>query len=105
VKSGDTAARAADSEHGATVYPPRIIKITYRSAVNGRVAVAYAKVPYSQLYDLSEKLARLVATRNVRWFRIDAATPAEIGANRQTATRWPDALAATITRTHIDVLA
>jgi hypothetical protein len=82
-----------------------IVRITYRSGVNGRVAVAYAKIPYGGMVDLADKMARLLAVKQVRWFRIDAATPAEIGANRQTATRWPDALAATVTRTHIDVLA
>jgi len=81
------------------------VKIRYRSGVNGRVATAYAKIPYGGMVDLADKMARLLAVKQVRWFRIDAATPAEIGLYRQTATRWPDALAATVTRTHIDVLA
>jgi hypothetical protein len=82
-----------------------IVKIRYRSGVNGKCATAYAKIPYGGMVDLADKMARLLAIKQVRWFRIDAATPEEIGANRQTLTRWPDALAATATRTHIDVLA
>ena len=82
-----------------------IVKITYRSGVNGRVAVAFAKIPYGGMIDLADRMARLLAIKQVRWFRIDAAKPADIAANRQTLTRWPDALAATTARTHIDVLA
>ena len=82
-----------------------IVKITYRSGVNGKVAVAYAKIPYGGMVDLADKLARLLAIRQVRWFRIAAATPAEIAEHRAELARWPEALALTIPRTHIDVLA
>ena len=82
---------------------PRIIRIRYRSGVNGRVAVAYAKVPYSGLFDLAEKMARLMHTRQVKWYRIDEATPAEIAAHRESLVRWPQALAQTTSLTKINM--
>jgi hypothetical protein len=82
-----------------------IVKIRYRSGVNGKCATAYAKIPYGGMVDLADKMARLLAMRQVRWFTIAAATPQEITDHRPGLARWPDALAATITRTHIDVLA
>lgn len=84
-------------------YPPRIIRIRYRSAVNGRVAVAYAKVPYSGLFDLGAKMARLMHTRQVKWFRIDEARPDEIARERATLVRWPEALSATVSKTRINM--
>ena len=81
------------------------VKIRYRSGINGKVATAYAKIPYGGMVDLADKMARLLAVKQVRWFTIAAATPEEIAANRQSLTRWPEALARTIERTHIDVLA
>lgn len=82
-----------------------IVKITYRSGVNGKVAVAYAKIPYGGMVDLSDKLARLLAVKQVRWYRLAAATPQEIAAHRASLARWPEALAATTSRTRIDLLA
>lgn len=82
-----------------------IVKVTYRSGVNGRVAVAFAKVPYGGMVDLSDKLARLLAVRQVRWFRIEAANPSEIASHRSELTRWPDALERTVTRTRVNLLA
>lgn len=81
------------------------VKITYRSGVNGRVAVAYAKVPYGGMVDIGEKFARLLAVRQVRWFRLSAMTPDELREHRGELARWSDALASTVSRTHIDVLA
>ena len=82
-----------------------IVKITYRSGVNGRVAVAFAKVPYGGMVELADKLARLLAVKQVRWFRVDAAKPHEINEVRSSLVRWPEALEATLTRTKIDLLA
>jgi len=82
-----------------------IVKIRYRSGVNGKCATAYAKIPYGGMIDLSDRFARLLAVKQVRWFTIAAATPEEIGLNRQSLVRWSDALAATVSRTHIDMLA
>jgi hypothetical protein len=86
------------------VIPPRIVKITYRSGINGKCAVAYAKVPYGGLFDLNEKLSRLFSKRQVRWFRVDEAKPEEIARVRDSLVRWPEALAATASRTKIDLL-
>ena len=82
-----------------------IVKITYRSAVTGKVARAYAKIPYGGMVELADKLARLLAVKQIRWFRIDAAKPHEINEVRSSLTRWPEALAATLPRTKIDLLA
>jgi len=82
-----------------------IVRIRYRSGVNGKCATAYAKIPYGGMLDLADKMARLLAIKQVRWFTIAAATPDEIAEHRPALARWPDALAATVTRTHIDVLA
>jgi hypothetical protein len=85
--------------------PIRIVRIRYRSGVNGRVATAFAKVPYSHMLDLADRMARLLAIRQVRWYRLDAASPAEIAANRASLARWPEALAATAGTTRIEVMA
>ena len=85
--------------------PIRIVRIRYRSGVNGRVATAFARVPYGGMIDLADRMSRLLAVRQVRWYRLDAATPAEIAANRDALARWPDALAATFPTTRIEVQA
>lgn len=82
-----------------------IVRIDYRSGVNGKCAVTYAKIPYGGMVDLSDRMARLLAIKQVRWYRIGAATPDEIARHREQLARWPDALARTVARTHIDVLA
>ena len=82
-----------------------IVKITYRSGVNGKVAVAYAKIPYGGMVDLADRMARLLAVKQVRWFRIDAAKPDEIAKVRSQLTRWSSALTLTCARTKIDLFA
>jgi hypothetical protein len=82
---------------------PRIIRIRYRSGVNGRVATAYAKVEYSGLYDLNEKLARLLSQRQVRWFRVDVASPEEIERERSRLMRWHEALSGTVKITRVNL--
>jgi len=82
---------------------PRIIRIRYRSGVNGRVATAFCKVPYGQLYDLTEKLARLFSQQQIKWYRIDPATPVEIERERDKLVRWPVALAETCSITKINL--
>lgn len=86
----------------------RGVKITYRSGVNGRVAVAYAKVQYGSMVDLAMKLARLFEVKQVRWYRIDPMTGGPDGTfelHRKEMTRWPEALAKTVELTKIDLLA
>jgi hypothetical protein len=82
--------------------PPRIFRIRYRSAVNGRVAEAFAKVPYSALFDLNEKLARMVSQNQIRWFRVDVANPVQIDEHRGSLERWQPALRATQAITKVD---
>lgn len=81
------------------------VKIRYRSGVNGKCAIAYAKIQYGSMVDLAEKMARLLAVRQIRWFTISAMTNDELREHRAELARWPDAIARTIERTHIDVLA
>jgi hypothetical protein len=88
-----------DSRHPA----PRIVKIRYRSGVNGRVAVTFAKIPYSGLFDLNEKLARLFSQGQIKWYRIDPASAAEIAEHRDTLTRWYEALSGTTGTTRINL--
>lgn len=82
--------------------PPRIFKITYRSGVNGRVARVFAKIPYSGIYDLNEKLARMVSQRQIIWFRVDVAKPVEIAEHRSTLSRWLGALMESSVVTKVD---
>lgn len=83
--------------------PPRIIRIRYRSGVNGRVATIITKVPYGQAYDMTEKLTRLLTQRQIKWFRIDEAKPDEIEAARPTLARWTEALARSVAITRINL--
>jgi hypothetical protein len=85
--------------------PPRIFKVTYRSAVNGRVARAFVKVPYSGQFDMVEKLARMQAKRQILWFRVDVAKSAEIAEHRSQLARWLEALTRTTPVTRVDWLA
>lgn len=81
----------------------RIVKIRYRSNVNGRVATAFAKVEYSGMYDLNEKLARLLSQRQIKWFRIDVASPDEIERERSGLTRWHESLSRTVRITNVNL--
>jgi hypothetical protein len=85
--------------------PPRIFKITYRSAINGRVVRVFAKVPYGGLFDLTDKLSRMVTERQILWFRLDVAKPKEIAEHRSTLGRWLGALAESSAVTKVDWLA
>ena len=89
----------------ADTAPPRIFRVTYRSAINGRVARVFAKVPYGGLFDLNEKLARMLSKNQIRWFRVDVATPVEISENRSKLGRWLGVLAETSSITKVDWLA
>jgi hypothetical protein len=81
---------------------PNIFKVTYRSAVNGRVARVWVKVPYGGLFDLNEKLARMLAAGQLLWFRVDVAKPKEIEENRSSLQRWLAALTGTTPVTAVD---
>lgn len=81
----------------------RIIKIRYRGGPRGRVAIAYAKVPYAGSYALTELLTRLMLKGEIRWFRIEPASPLEIETQRDTLQRWPEALRQTIKITGVNL--
>jgi hypothetical protein len=89
----------------ASEAPPRIFRITYRSGVNGRVVRVFAKIPYGGLFDLNEKLARMLSKGQIRWFRVDVASPKEIAENRSRLSRWLGALAESSAVTKVDWLA
>lgn len=91
----------------AYAYPPRLVRITYRSNYHPRrVARCYAKVPYSGVFDLTEVLTRAVTTSEILWFRIDRMLPRDITPTiRRELQRWPEALKATSTRTLVTWLA
>ena len=81
--------------------PSRIVKVTYRSGVNGRVAVCFAKVPYSGTYAMTETLTRALTKNEVLWFRVEPAKPAEIETVRPSLKRWPEALRDTSERSKV----
>lgn len=82
--------------------PPRIFRITLRSALGRRRRVeTWVKVPYSGLFNLLDVLGRAVATRQVMWFRVDV--PGRItNEMRDQLERWPVALAALSESTGVD---
>jgi hypothetical protein len=79
-----------------------IYKVSYRSAVNGRAAAFVTKVPYGEVYHLSELLTRLVAKGQVVWFRMQAATAQDIALHRAELARWPDGMRATLPVTQVN---
>lgn len=87
----------------AYAYPPRVLRITYRSNYHPRrVAVAYAKVPYGGVFDLTEVLTRAVTTSEIIWYRLDRLLPAQITPIiRRELVRWPEALRKTSKSTHV----
>ena len=89
----------------ASEAPPRIFKVAYRSGVNGRVAIVFVKVPYGGLFDLNEKLARMLAKGQIRWFKVAVASSKEIAENRSRLSRWLGALAESSAITKVDWLA
>lgn len=80
-----------------------ILKVTYRSGVRRRKATFFAKVPYGQSYDLTEKLTRLQQQGQVLRFEVGVASPEEIAAVRKDMKRWPEALRETVAITGVDL--
>jgi hypothetical protein len=88
-----------------TVYQPRIYRVMYRSAVNGKLVKIFMKVPYSGLYAMTEVLTRAVANRQIEWYRLDPAKPGEITPKvRDALQRWPEALRASSAKTEVSWL-
>jgi len=79
-----------------------VFRVEYKSAVNGRVARFFVKVPYGAAYGLSEVLMRAYVTGQIKWFRIVDLKPGELTLDtRASLLRWPDALAASTARTKV----
>lgn len=77
-----------------TIYPPRILRVTYRSRnAPRRVIRVDAKVPYSGIFALSETLARALSTNQIMWYRVEPVPNREIAAIRKDLKRWNEALA------------
>lgn len=85
-----------------TTIQPRIFRVSFRSARNGKLAKVYTKVPYSGTYALSETLTRALTTGEIAWFRLEPAKPNEITPRiRGSLQRWPEALRSTSERTQV----
>lgn len=82
---------------------PRIIRVMYRSATNGKMVRLFMKVPYSHAFDLAEVLTRQLMTGQIAWFRIDPAKPSEITPKiRESLQRWPEVLRDSSSKTEVD---
>jgi hypothetical protein len=85
-----------------TGYPPRILRVVYRSAHHPRrLARVNAKVPYSGIYALSETLARAISQNEILWYRIEKVPTDEIAKIRKGLKRWPEALAESSEQTFV----
>ena len=60
---------------------------------------------FGGLFDLNDKMARMLSERQILWFRVDVAKSAEIAEHRSTLSRWLDALTGTSHITRVDWLA
>lgn len=85
----------------ATESPPRIFHLTLvRTRIPGkprarRTENHWLKVPYASLFGLVDTLARAMATKQIAWFKLEAARPRDIGAHRDELKRWDEALGTT----------
>lgn len=87
---------------GVRPAPPRIFRVTIRSAYNGKLARVFTKVPYGGVYAMTEALTRAVMTGEVEWFRIEPAKAHDITAGiREHLQRWPEALRSMSERTGV----
>jgi hypothetical protein len=88
-----------------TVYQPRIYRVMYRSARNGKLVKVFTKVPYGGVYAMTEVLTRAIATGEIEWYRLDPAKPSEITPKvRSNLERWPEALRASSAKTEVSWL-
>jgi hypothetical protein len=79
-----------------------IFRLDYRSGVNGRLARAWIKAPYSTMYVLTELLTRQLTHAVILWYRLRVATPKEIAEHRTELARPMDALRASSDVTKVD---
>lgn len=79
-----------------------VFRVEYRSAINGRVARFFVKVPYGAAYGLSEALMRAYVTGQIRWYKITDLAPGEMTPDiRESLLRWPQALVASTAKTKV----
>lgn len=85
--------------------PPRILKVTYRSAIKRRVATFYCKVPRGgSMYELNDAMTRLIVTGQARWFRVDVPQAGEITPEiRSQLERWLPAMQHTTSITEVSI--
>ncbi len=101
IEGRPSSARSLTPE-GVRPAPPRIFRITIRSAYNNKLARVFTKVPYGGVYALTEALTRALATGEVLWFRVDVPKGSEITPHiRETLQRWPEALRSMTERTGV----
>jgi hypothetical protein len=86
--------------------PPRILQVTYRSALKRRRKVSfYCKVPRGgAMYEMNEALTRLMVTNQVLWYRVDRPAAGEITPEiRESLQRWLPALQHTASTTEVNI--
>ena len=88
-----------------SVNPPRILKVTYRSAIKRRKATFYCKVPRgAAMYEMNEALTRLMVTNQALWYRVDRPGPGEITPEiRASLERWLPAMQHTTSITEVNL--
>jgi hypothetical protein len=87
--------------------PPRLFYVEYKSAINGRVARLFVKIPYGVwqdgLYALTENLDRALLTGQITRYTVEVAKPGAITPEvRGRLTRWREALATSTKRTRVE---
>lgn len=79
-----------------------VFRVEYKSAINGRVARFFVKVPYGAAYALSETLMRAYVTGEIRWFRVMDIKPGELTPEmRGILLRWPESLERSTAKTKV----
>lgn len=79
-----------------------IYRLSYRSGVNGRVAVMWVKAPYGTMFAVTDLLSRQLSQAVILWYRLAVATPKEIALHRPELQRAMDALRASSTVTKVE---
>lgn len=87
--------------------PPRIFKVEYKSAVNGRVAKFFIKVPYGvyadSIWAMTDELTALMRDGQIARYAVAIARPGEVTPEvRSQLARWRVALARTTARTRVE---
>ena len=75
-----------------SVYPPRIWKVEFLATTKrrqGQKIIRYIKVPYGDLFRITDALDRAALTWQIGWFKLEPAT-AITSEVRGAARRWGD---------------